>query len=300
MAISVTVLSNIYFVGQSKGPMSSAVLLKMLRRGVGVTANTMVWTVGMESWSTMRDAEPFRAEASLEGLSWHYVDAESMLQKGPVPSRLLVHYMEEGKLDGLSLVFHPVQNAWVQLGEVPELKQVMQTLAEEEDMRAALTNPVAESDQVYVDNDGEEIPAIPDDMHQKGLKIDKALPKRSFTADDGKCFVWDDAENDWVEDENPSGSEPSDNEDGSWKKKKQADASGTASDCLEADCDGPSAVDETEDEKAATRKRKKKKKSGSWKDNAAGLWVYVTGLPADVTVEELKAHFSKVIYASHK
>lgn len=67
--------------------MASAVLLKMLRKGVGVTPNTMVWTNGMPLWASMREVEPFKDEASLDGFTWHYVDAESGEQKGPIPSR---------------------------------------------------------------------------------------------------------------------------------------------------------------------------------------------------------------------
>ena len=73
--------------GQRKGPLTANVLLKMLRKGVGVNGQTMVWTTGMAAWASMREVQPFCNEAALEAMSWYYVDSESGDQKGPVPSR---------------------------------------------------------------------------------------------------------------------------------------------------------------------------------------------------------------------
>lgn len=55
--------------------------------------------------------------------------------------------------------------------------------------------------------------------------------------------------------------------------------------------DDPAKVDEQWDSKDEPPKRKKKKKKGFSK---AQTWVYVTGLPSDVTVAELEEHFRKV------
>lgn len=203
--------------------------------------------------------------------------------------RLLLHYMEEGKIDGLTLVFNQKQNAWVQLGQVPELKQVMRQMMEEEEQRATLENQVADSDQVFLEDSS--IPVIPDEMKQAGASRGT---KRSFQADNGKHFVWDDAENDWVEDENPSGSEESEDEDAHWKKGNTKDEKKTTGVSSAAAEGGEGEGVAGQDEKAAARKKKKKKKKATWNDNASGLWVYVTGLPSDVTAEELKSHFSKV------
>ena len=197
--------------------------------------------------------------------------------------------MEEGKIDGLTLVFDQNRNAWVQLGHVPELKQVMHQLMEEEEQRVTLENKVAESDQVFAEDPS--IPVIPDEMKQAGASRGT---KRSFQADNGKHFVWDDAENDWVEDENPSSSGESEDEDAHQKQGKNGDSKKVVG-ATSAEVGGGEG-DVAQDEKAAARKKKKKKKKATWNDNASGLWIYVTGLPSDVTAEELKSHFSKVMH----
>jgi hypothetical protein len=331
--------------------MAVSVLLRMLRKGVGVTAATLVWTNGMQEWASMREVGPFRSEAALEGLSWHYVDAESGEQKGPVPSRcacaalpaclpacllvlhgvlhtmlmllplvliavfyfflrtyccllcmhnrLLFHFMEEGKVDGMTQIFDQRQGAWVQLGQVSELKQVMQQMAAEEDARASVTASASQSDQVYEDAEMH-IPAIPEEMYKAAGESAKttAGAKRSFKSDNGTSFVWDDTENDWVEDENPSGSEGSDYEmDEPEPKRAQpvhSKAGGGKTGAPEGGGDGEGAVDENGEKAGARKRKKKKKKAAAWKENASGLWVYVTGLPHDVSEEELKSHFSKV------
>lgn len=205
-------------------------------------------------------------------------------------------------MDGMTQIYDQRQNAWLQLGQVGELRQIMQRMVEEEEARQQniVLNAGSDTDQVYeADSD---IPLIPEEMYQNNTKAAAtSTAKRSFKSDDGKSFVWDTAENDWVEDENPSASEEeADEEDdqaeGRGKKQPHAqNKNGDAEGGLPVDADDA----QQDDDKAAARKRKKKKKkASSWKENAAGLWVYVTGLPSDVTTDELKAHFSKVSVAA--
>ena len=56
------------------------------------------------------------------------------------------------------------------------------------------------------------------------------------------------------------------------------------------------ANDSKVDDKAPKRKRKRKNRHRA---AAEKLWIYVTGLPSDITVEEIKAHFSKVVTKPH-
>lgn len=211
--------------------------------------------------------------------------------------------MEEGKIDGLTLVFHQKINKWVQLGEISELKKVMQELAEEEERRNSYLASVAVESQIFEDAADSGIP--PEVLLEARLAMPTRTTsggKRSFTSDDGKHFIWDDEENDWVEDENPSGSDGSDEEEDGYSSRQSkvnkanpvANANDKDSGLAEETEDGESSL--TEEQKATRkRKRKNKKKASSWNDNASGLWIYVTGLPSDVTMDELKAHFSKVI-----
>lgn len=76
--------------GATKGPVPAGVLLKLLRKGINVSATTPVWTGGMAEWLPMSRVEPFRKEAELQAMSWYYVDPASGEQKGPVPSRYVI------------------------------------------------------------------------------------------------------------------------------------------------------------------------------------------------------------------
>ena len=56
--------------------------------------------------------------------------------------------------------------------------------------------------------------------------------------------------------------------------------------------DGPSAdgVDKAANGTVLKRKRKKKQKKSKGPNN----WIYISGLPADISFEEIRDHFSKV------
>lgn len=47
-----------------------------------------------------------------------------------------------------------------------------------------------------------------------------------------------------------------------------------------------------EDDPTAVKEKRKRKNKSRSKQNKC--WIYITGLPSDVTAEELKSHFSKV------
>jgi hypothetical protein len=190
--------------------------------------------------------------------------------------RLLIHYLEEGKIDGLTVIFHQKVNSWVKIGDVPELKVVIQEIAAEEETRVKYLESVPDTDQVYEYSANAvegEIQAMPPE------------PKRYFTADNGKRYVWDNAENDWVEDEGILSDSEDSNEGavivGGGKSETNVDKIGPGSESVET-------------ANPKKRKKKNKQKNTSWKSNSDGLWIYVTGLPSDVTVEEIKSHFSKV------
>lgn len=55
-------------------------------------------------------------------------------------------------------------------------------------------------------------------------------------------------------------------------------------------------VDQTDvdaNAEAKKQKKKKKKKNDKWKRSKKNTWVYVNGLPLDVTVQEVHDHFAK-------
>jgi RNA recognition motif-containing protein len=56
------------------------------------------------------------------------------------------------------------------------------------------------------------------------------------------------------------------------------------------DAPGVDGVDKTANGTVQKRKRKKKQKKSKGPNN----WIYISGLPADVSLEEIRDHFSKV------
>eukprot|EP01034_Spumella_vulgaris_P021568 gene21568-27606_t len=93
---------------------------------------------------------------------------------------------------------------------------------------------------------------------EKGIV--KSSEKKSFIGDNGVKYGWDDETQDWVEME---GEDDDDDEDMVFS-------------------------DEEDEENPKKRSSKKKKRK------LPNTWIYVTGLPKDVTAEEIKDHFSKV------
>jgi hypothetical protein len=107
--------------------------------------------------------------------------------------------------------------------------------------------------------------------------------RKSFVADNGTKYYWDDEEECWVED----------NEENNDSDKEQDHHDGDSSDEAESDEEkGKNGIPASEAVGGAVQKRKRNKKKKAKK--AAGNWVYVTGLPLNVTVDEVKNHFSKV------
>ncbi|KAJ1400250.1 hypothetical protein B484DRAFT_306188, partial [Ochromonadaceae sp. CCMP2298] len=59
---------------------------------------------GMESWQPMAQVAPFQDIVRFGLMQWYYVDIEGE-QQGPVFSRLMVSKLQEGEIDGLTLVY---------------------------------------------------------------------------------------------------------------------------------------------------------------------------------------------------
>lgn len=128
--------------------------------------------------------------------------------------------------------------------------------------------------------------------------------KRKFRADNGVNYIWDDEEDCWIVDENDDGeNSESENEDEEYDdedvinlKYKQAMSEMSRKMPQEEDHDiqlpyKSVSKQQNNNENSVKTSKKKNKKS---KKNAPNNWIYITGLPKDITVEEIKAHFSKV------
>ena len=54
-------------------------------------------------------------------MQWYYIDIEGN-QHGPIFSKLLVHKLKEGDIDGLSLVYGGDLTEWKKISDVQVLK----------------------------------------------------------------------------------------------------------------------------------------------------------------------------------
>lgn len=176
--------------------------------------------------------------------------------------RLLLHKVQEGEIDGLTMVYSDSLTSWLPIGEVPLLKEAMQQLEAEEAAAQATLNP------------------IPPDMPTHDSREEKRVQK-SFRADNGLKYKWDEEEGDWVEtDEESEEEEEVEIEEKDVATPQQSNGLST---------------EEKEEKRKRKRKAKKKKAGDTWEENKKkNLWIYVTGLPTDITLEEIKNHFSKV------
>ena len=261
--------------GQSKGPLPAEVLARMLEKGLGVDPTTLVWRNGMERWLPMSETEPFQATASLLLTQWFFVDSDGQ-QLGPCLTRMLLHKFGEGSIDGMTLVFTSAMGEWRPLHEVDQLKDSLLRLQAEEEEKAAADRRVKETDsaqQVFVVDD-EGLQRL---VERRQTQSHESAEKRSFVANDGVRYCWDEEEQAWVEDEE-AGEEQEDEED-SLGDEDRVDSPRRTSEAGQLKSEGA--------EKKRKRKQRRPKKSNA-------NWVYITGLPFDVTVEEVKAHFSKV------
>lgn len=253
-------------------------------------------------------------------MQWYYIDIEGQ-QHGPVLSKMIVHKLKEGDLDGLSLVYGGDSTTeWRKVSEVEVLKKELAKIAtEEENMRLAFLKAEDDKDiqqQVFVEDfDPSTAFPIPKEMLARSAAIaataasaeeDASADPKVYIADNGQRYVWDDEEQDWVEDETgeeandhtASGAALAKTADSQKKRKVDKVTANTNPDDdsgdegEEHDTDGNNKTDvsngSSTDNKLKKKRAKKKSKKGP------NTWVYITGLPPDVTAQEIKEHFSKV------
>ena len=137
---------------------------------------------------------------------------------------------------------------------------------------------------------------------------------KTYIADNGVKYIWDDEEQDWVVDDNDDDASMEDTNTNTTsttaagttttkddnKTNKKRKASNNENDTVESDDEGEegdsgnttgdpgNTTGDTGNNKPKKKRNKKKTKKGP------NTWVYITGLPPDITAEEIKDHFSKV------
>jgi hypothetical protein len=206
-----------------------------------------------------------------------------------------VHKLQEGELDGLTMMFTSGMTEWAKLSDIPEMKKVAQSIAEEESRASELLSSIGTDDQTFSSEmyKDEMMPApegvstaTPVEEEEEGVK--------EFINDEGVRHVWDANTSDWVVAEEEGGVTEGE-KGGEITGPGGGGGSKETSQFLKDLDEGKGKGDATVDHKPEKRKRNKKKKKSSSDWNAtSSLWVYVNHLPGDITMEEVKAHFSKV------
>lgn len=319
-----------------KGPIPAQVLVKFLEKGM-IGPDTLIWKNGLPGWVRMAESEAFKSVALFQALSWYYMDYESNRQ-GPIITRLLVHKLREGSIDGLTLVYSTVTGGeWKTVGEVAELKvELMKIAAEEEAAENMARIAAAEAQkqpQVFVDEEDivaqrlnayKEFKVEQEDKlnHAPGSSDDAAVAETStkgaggaasssssarsadkrLIADNGKKYCWDDEEQDWVEDDS-EGMPVSSGQllataanEATHKKRKDSQRDDDNGSCgREDDANDNNSGNESQGSTHNNNREdnRPKKKRAAKKKKGPNNWVYVTGLPSDITMEEIQAHFSK-------
>jgi len=251
-------------------------------------------------------------------MQWYYVDLDGT-QHGPILTPLLMHKIKEGDIDGLTLIYGGDCLEWKKLSSIPILNDAMMKIAtEEENKRLAFIqsqNEVETKQQIFVDSDSYDNNSNninPYSIDIANYSNDNAVPcssssnsssKKSFVADNGISYVWDDVENDWIEADDDDDDVDDYNDDHydksdvkaktgtddpkahAHKRKHDADA--------DVQSEGKATIDNDDHPKDKDKEKKKRRNKKKHK-KLPSTWVYITGLPPDVTVEELKDHFSKV------
>lgn len=210
-------------------------------------------------------------------------------------NRFLLHKLREGEIDGLTSVCASESGHWTKLIDVPELKDAASKIAEEEEIKMNALQALDEKSQVFVPED--------DMINKYNLTFapEQKVSKKSFRSDAGVKYMWDEDEQEWVEDDDQEDSEDEEGGQGGKVESEDGGSNHGGTHGLSKSVSGPGSADnpnENENDsdkgKEEKRKRKKRKKGGDWSANAGQMWIYVSQLPLDISVEEVKAHFSKV------
>ncbi len=252
-------------VQQTRGPVPASVLMKLLEKGM-IDSSTFVWRPGMAEWVALTTIEPFKEVATFQCALWHYIDGSNQ-QQGPITTQALLKKIKENEINGLTLVYSSgICTEWVPLHEQKLLKEAVMSIKAEQE---AYENILGLNDSNHLQDS-----ALPQ-------KVVVTKEKR-FTTDDGVQLYWDEVEGEWVVDENPS-----DNE----ETEQKIEENEGSDEEVDAYNNGIShSNDKTNSDSNPAKETKKKRKKKAKKGN----WVYISGLPLDVTFDEVKDHFSKV------
>ncbi|KAG7384188.1 HIV Tat-specific factor 1 [Phytophthora pseudosyringae] len=277
--------------GQQKGPVPAPIVKKLLRKGM-LQPQQLVWTQRLSEWTEIASVEPFAAYCRVWTAVWFYMaedptdPSKEAERTGPVTTQQLVELFVDGQVDGMTLVWSQELDDWKPIGEVPSLKEFLQEANDDLDREAELQEQASEVPAEHQVFEKESADAL---VAEDGKRYVFDAESKTYVTPEDKiedelaslqeAMVEFDAEKDEKNDEKKSGDE------------KNIEVAGVATAATEAK---PADQSEADAEAAKKRKKKKKKKkSDKWKKTKKNTWVYVNGLPLDVTEQEVHDHFAK-------
>ncbi|CAN0408461.1 unnamed protein product [Pylaiella littoralis] len=198
------------------GPLTESMMLKLLRIGTA-HKEMMAWSEGMSEWQPLGEIEAFRETSELAATPWLYL-AENSEQRGPVSAAALSLLLRRGEVDGMTMAWTTGMGDWKPLGELSELRPLLQgddeEEEEEEEAAGGVGGEAPESMMVFeAEEEGQPAYEPPP----------KKESKRSFMADDGTKFAWDEEKGDWKQvegDEEEELEEEEEEEEEPWKIRR--------------------------------------------------------------------------------
>ncbi|CEG36499.1 rna-binding protein [Plasmopara halstedii] len=259
--------------GEQKGPVPSPIIKKLLRKGL-IQPQQLVWTQRLSEWKAIVSVEPFAAYNRAWRTMWYYMaenltdTSKEVMRAGPVLTQQLVELFTNGDVDGMTLVWSQEVDDWKPIGDVPLLKEFLQEANDEIDRQSELKEQIADvpiEDQVFENESAD-----------------------AFIAEDGKRYVFDAESKMYVTPEIKIEDELA-----SLREAVADTIAETQTDTTNAATTIGESTDHAEMNASVKRKRKKKKNPDKWKKSKTNTWVYVNGLPLDVTLQEVHDHFAK-------
>ncbi|RLN45564.1 hypothetical protein BBJ28_00003228 [Nothophytophthora sp. Chile5] len=278
--------------GQQKGPVPELIVKRLLRKGI-VLPEQLVWTQRLPEWAAIASVEPFASYCRVWTALWYYMadsaasSSNESERSGPVSTQDLVKLFVDGAVDGMTLVWSQDMDEWKPIGEVPSLKEFLQEANDDLDREAELQE---QTQEVPIEN-----------------QIFEKAQTEALMAEDGKQYVFDTESKTYVTPEDKIEEDLASLREAAGeipvpKMQNNAARRNGGNDKAE-ETDGspaPTPTDSKQDTNTAAgeattnkRKKKKKKKSDKWKKRKTNTWVYVNGLPLDVSVQEVHDHFAK-------
>eukprot|EP01029_Cantina_marsupialis_P001302 TRINITY_DN11081_c0_g1_i1.p1 TRINITY_DN11081_c0_g1~~TRINITY_DN11081_c0_g1_i1.p1 ORF type:complete len:506 (+),score=173.53 TRINITY_DN11081_c0_g1_i1:142-1659(+) len=208
----------------------------------------------------IEEKKKFEEEAKkAQAKMWYFLD-DSHQRQGPIQESSFPGYFEAGQLDGMSLVWNVTLEDWKSIAEVPHLKEMLQS-------------------SVAIEDDDEE----PENIIEGVYEGPKTESEKRYTTAEGTKFEWNEEEKQFEKvsefstsvGENVETAKPEDTKNQEGEQKNN------------------NSENKNENGKNPVKRKRKRKKKEGWVKKKNHNWIYVTGLPSDVTENELLEFFKR-------